>query len=170
MNIQKIILDNFVSKKHSELLKNYFDNNTHLCGGDREEIHKERNLHFHNIDNLEIKHVLLYYQNKLKFFIDHFFCDLVKAWNKPQICRWKINEFMDLHGDNENGIDNMKYSAVIYLNDNYEGGELKFENGELYKLKENSVIFFKSGIQNRHQVLKVIKGLRYTLPLWYEQL
>ena len=29
---------------------------------------------------------------------------------------------------------------------NYEGGELKFENGELYKLKENSVIFFASGI------------------------
>ena len=39
--------------------------------------------------------------------------------------------------------------------------------GKLYKLKENSVIFFMSGVQNRHQVLEIKKGLRYTLPMWY---
>jgi predicted 2-oxoglutarate/Fe(II)-dependent dioxygenase YbiX len=75
---------------------------------------------------------------------------------------------MALHGDNENGVDKMRYSALIYLNDDYEGGELRFENNKIYKLSKNSVIFFQSGIQNRHEVLKITKGLRYTIPLWYQ--
>tara|TARA_R100000231_G_C5296105_1_gene156101 strand:+ start:313 stop:834 length:522 start_codon:yes stop_codon:yes gene_type:complete len=165
---EKVIIDNFVLKQHSDLLKNFYDKNTNLCSDGRDE-HKHRNLHFVNIKDTEIQQILLYYQTKLKFFIDHFFNDCVKAWNDPQICRWKVGESMDLHGDDEDGAgkDSVKYSALTYLNDNYEGGELRFENGKLYKLKENSVIFFMSGVQNRHQVLEIKKGLRYTLPMWY---
>ena len=65
-------------------------------------------------------------------------------------------------------LDKIRYSSLIYINDDYEGGELRFENNKIYKLSKNSVIFFQSGIQNRHEVLKITKGLRYTIPLWYQ--
>ena len=167
MNTQKFIVEKFVEENHSNIFKNFFDNNTHLCSDQRDE-HYHRNIHFTDIKDVKVKDYLTYYQTKLKYFIDHYFSDNVNVWNEPRLCRWSEGESMALHGDNENGVDKMRYSALIYLNDDYEGGELRFENNKIYKLSKNSVIFFQSGIQNRHEVLKITKGLRYTIPLWYQ--
>jgi len=161
------VVTDFVNYNDSRLLREYFDSNQHLCGDIREE-HKHRNIHFKVIKDNVVRDILVFYGQKLQLEIDKVFNTECKPWNDPRLCRWREGESMVLHGDNENGIDLMKYSAIIYLNEDYEGGEIKFEDGDLYKLSENSVIFFESGIQNRHQVLEIKKGKRYTIPLWYQ--
>ena len=163
---KRIVIQNFVDEKHSLLFRDYWDTFSSLCSDNRPE-HSHRNLHFNKIKDIQVRTHLTYYQQKLKFFIDHFFQTKVKPWNDPQICRWRAGEYMGLHGDNENGIDKVDYSAIIYLNDNYDGGSLIFESKETYKVKKNGVIFFESGIHNRHRVSKIIKGYRYTIPLWF---
>ena len=129
---------------------------------------EHRNFHFKVIEDNVVRDTLVFYGQKLQLEINIVFNIECTPWNDPQLCRWSEGESMVLHGDNENGIDLMKYSAIIYLIEDYEGGEIKFEDGDLYKLSENSVIFFESGIQNRHQVLEIKKGKRYTIPLWYQ--
>jgi predicted 2-oxoglutarate/Fe(II)-dependent dioxygenase YbiX len=59
-------------------------------------------------------------------------------------------------------------SSILYLNDDYEGGELYFEGLDLLvKPKANQLIFFPSGAEFRHEVKPVIKGDRYTLASFY---
>ena len=52
------------------------------------------------------------------------------------------------------------YSYVIFLNDNFEGGELIFENIRI-KPKKGQMVYFSR--EEKHYVDNVICGNRYTL-------
>jgi predicted 2-oxoglutarate/Fe(II)-dependent dioxygenase YbiX len=59
-------------------------------------------------------------------------------------------------------------SSILYLNDDYEGGELYFEAFDvLIKPKANQLVFFPSGSEFRHEVRPVLNGNRYTLASFY---
>jgi predicted 2-oxoglutarate/Fe(II)-dependent dioxygenase YbiX len=61
-----------------------------------------------------------------------------------------------------------EYSSILYLNDNYQGGELYFEEIDLLiKPKVNQLVFFPSGSEFRHEVKPVLSGDRYTLASFY---
>jgi hypothetical protein len=61
-----------------------------------------------------------------------------------------------------------EYSSILYLNDDYEGGELYFEELDLLiKPKTNQLVFFPSGSEFRHEVRPVVSGDRYTLASFY---
>ena len=164
----KFVIEEFVLEEHRHMLINYFENNKHLCT-DIRKVHAKRNLHYQDIRSETVKAVLKYYVTKTCYFIDHYFKDKVAPWSEPRICRWTKGETMDLHVDRKGGAptDNMKYSSLIYLNDDYEGGELKFVDGKVFKFKAGTNIIFRSDAYNSHQVLKVKKGKRYTIPSWY---
>lgn len=58
-------------------------------------------------------------------------------------------------------------SAVIYFNDDYNGGELYFPMFDLkYKPSPRDIIVFPSGIPYGHQVMPV-DGIRYAMVTWY---
>ena len=62
-------------------------------------------------------------------------------------------------------------SGVIYLNDDYEGGEIKFPNQNItIKPEAGSVIVFPSYDPYLHHPQKIIKGNKYMVPLfWYKE-
>ena len=61
-----------------------------------------------------------------------------------------------------------EYSSILYLNEDYQGGELYFEELDLLvKPKANQLVFFPSGSEFRHEVRPVISGDRYTLASFY---
>ena len=69
------------------------------------------------------------------------------------------------HRDNHKGAENIDLSGVIYLNDNFTGGELYFpELDHSYTPKSGSLVIFPSPYI--HQINKVISGYRYAIPLW----
>ena len=161
----KVVVEDFVLKNHCSVLIGYFEKNKHLCW-DRSKFHAHRNLPYNTIKNKIIRSVLKYYVTKTCFFIDHYFKDKVGPWDEPRICRWTKGETMGLHTDRTK-VDKMKYSSLIYLTDDYEGGKLKFVNGETFKFKAGTNVFFRSDAYNAHQVLEITKGHRYTIPTWY---
>ena len=57
--------------------------------------------------------------------------------------------------------------AVIYFNDNFEGGEIFFSNYDFYyKPKKGSIIFFPcNDSEYEHGVHPVTSGTRYTMPI-----
>jgi len=161
----KFVIEEFIHEGHRPMLINYFEKNKHLCSDGR-KIHAKRNLHYDSIKSEKIRSILKYYVTKTCYFIDHYFKDKVAPFQEPRICRWTKGETMELHTDRTLR-DQMKYSSLIYLNDDYEGGELKFVNGETFKFKAGTNIIFRSDEYNAHQVLEIKKGRRYTIPSWY---
>jgi Rps23 Pro-64 3,4-dihydroxylase Tpa1-like proline 4-hydroxylase len=60
-------------------------------------------------------------------------------------------------------------SAIIYLNDNYEGGEIHFSDFDLtIKPKFNTLVLFPGNKYYSHKVLKITGGERYTMPIWFK--
>ena len=62
------------------------------------------------------------------------------------------------------------WSAIFYINDDYEGGEIEFPLKKFtYKPKSNSLVVFPSTSEYLHGVKEVTKGTRYTVAIWYTQ-
>ena len=76
-----------------------------------------------------------------------------------------MGRHFDLHPHEEN---ETILSAVIYLNDDYEGGELYFDQQDIkIKPKAGSVIFFPSTEDFTHTSLVVTKGQKEAIPLFF---
>jgi hypothetical protein len=80
----------------------------------------------------------------------------------------------DSTGNNgeDNGTSARKFSSLIYLNDQFSGGNLLFPNQELEVVpKPNTLVIFPSGFDYLHGVKQVTGGIRYSiLEFWtYEE-
>ena len=56
-------------------------------------------------------------------------------------------------------------TSITFLNDDYKGGELYFEDGLTILPKSGRTVYF-DGRANKHGV-KQISGNRFTLAIWY---
>ena len=81
--------------------------------------------------------------------------------NYFQIVKWPAGESQAPHRD----FDYQCYSSIIYLNDNFKGGETVID-GTVLKPKQGLMILF-DGDKKTHSVNKIKKGTRYTIPCWY---
>jgi predicted 2-oxoglutarate/Fe(II)-dependent dioxygenase YbiX len=58
-------------------------------------------------------------------------------------------------------------SAIYYLNETFEGGEIAFDReGLTIKPRRGLLLAFPSGAAHVHEVLPVKNGVRYTMPIW----
>ena len=61
-------------------------------------------------------------------------------------------------------------SAIYYLNDTFEGGEIVFDReGILVKPRRGLLLAFPSDGDHVHEVLPVRSGVRYTMPIWFSK-
>jgi predicted 2-oxoglutarate/Fe(II)-dependent dioxygenase YbiX len=78
------------------------------------------------------------------------------------IHRFRVGDTLAAHRDNVDQDFANIYGVVVYLNDEFEGGEIDYpELGFRLKPKANSLLLHHAGLL--HQVLEVTKGVRYTL-------
>jgi hypothetical protein len=82
--------------------------------------------------------------------------------NNCEIVEWPKNSHHPPHYDSINDI----FSSIIYLNDNFEGGETYFSDSKIIKPKKGSCLTF-SNSKYRHSVNKINTGTRYTLSCWF---
>jgi PKHD-type hydroxylase len=93
-----------------------------------------------------------------------------------QLGRYGVGGHYDFHTDNlgfdiikrEGNITNgktRKISMVLWLNEDFEGGEFEFYNGVPKKPTKGTILFFPSWIP--HKVHPVTKGTRYSLVTWF---
>jgi hypothetical protein len=68
----------------------------------------------------------------------------------------------------DNGTSHRSFSCLLYLNDNFDGGELWFPNQNfLFKPKANTAVFFPSTFEYSHGVKSLNKGIRYTITTFW---
>jgi len=59
-------------------------------------------------------------------------------------------------------------SAIFYLNDEIDGGEIFFERTQLTVRPQRGLLLaFPSDAEHVHEVLPVRSGARYTMPIWF---
>jgi len=90
-------------------------------------------------------------------------CEFKEHFDDP------IRAFRNRNGTiSEESAVKRQISGIILLNDNFEGGELKFYK-QKYKpeIKKGTCLLFPSNTLFPHRVTPVIKGTRYSVVSWF---
>jgi len=89
--------------------------------------------------------------------------------------KWEPGAFARLHSDNtdEEGnfgaFERSRYAAFLYLNDNFEGGLLRFPTRDVeIAPKTGMLAAFNGSFENMHEVTLITKGVRYTLGSFWD--
>lgn len=89
----------------------------------------------------------------------------------PSIVRWRVGDHQAPHADKQevdgspNPYPENDIASLVYLNDDYEGGEIYFPNqGLSFKPSAGSLVFFPGDVNYLHGVTAVERGTRYTMP------
>jgi hypothetical protein len=89
--------------------------------------------------------------------------------------KWEPGAYATTHSDNTDmegnsgPFERSRYAAFIYLNDNFEGGLLKFPKQDLtIEPKTGLLAVFAGGFKNVHEVTMITKGIRYTLGSFWD--
>ena len=137
------------------------------------EIHKKLLMHRGKIHNeTEVLNVMymMACDNEDDIFVKYIYgkiTDHIKAIDKGsfinyfEVVKWKEGLSMSKHFD----FDFHAWTSVIYLNDDYKGGETVVGDKEVVPLKRKIVTF--QGVSVLHWVNTILKGDRYTVPVWY---
>ena len=107
--------------------------------------------------------VIKKYSNKFPLFSVQHTTDF-------RINRYPVGGFMSSHVDNIHHSHGQQYgypqvSALLYLNDNYEGGEF-YVAGKRVIPPQGSAIIFPSNFMFPHEAKVVTKGIRWSIVTW----
>lgn len=89
--------------------------------------------------------------------------------------KWEPGAYARLHSDNtdEHGnsgpFERSRYAAFLYLNENFEGGLLRFPSHDISIPPRTGLLAaFAGGHKNMHEVSLITKGIRYTLGSFWD--
>ena len=89
--------------------------------------------------------------------------------------KWEPGAFAPMHSDNTSNegtygaFTRSRYAAFLYLNDDFEGGELSFPEHDLTILPKTGMLAaFHGGHSNMHEVKVVKKSNRYTIGSFFD--
>ncbi len=137
------------------------------------EFFNNHSVPYHSVDNLQIKKIM----NKFRF--DATMQTIVSFKEKlypeyTDLVYWPVGRDMAVHSDAfyPDGSPG-KYpwrwcGGVLYLNDNYEGGETYFPNFNVkIKPEMGKLALFSSDLEHKHGVTEILKADRFTMPIWF---
>tara|TARA_B100000945_G_scaffold156018_1_gene125098 strand:+ start:2029 stop:2592 length:564 start_codon:yes stop_codon:yes gene_type:complete len=82
------------------------------------------------------------------------------------LLRYKTGDYVKKHVDTSSD-QHRTLSCSLILNDDYQGGEISFFDGEVKpNLKKGDLLIFPSSFTYPHQVLPVTSGTRYSIITW----
>lgn len=138
-----------------------------------EDSWSEKFIHLNTITDKNIKNIISKIANDVKIVVEHTENVLVSI-ETCQLVRWRKGDKLDPpHADCEHldgsphPYPNRHYSALVYLNSNYTGGQIFFPNQNLMpETKPGTLIQFKGTAEYLHGVTEVTDGERYTIVMF----
>ena len=141
---------------------------------------KQQIIHFLDSQN-ETRYTFKSYMNLVRFLVQqliHNHFGEIHFPDNTELTRWETGRSMGVHSDNswpdgsqtDHPTSFRTWSAIYYINDLYEGGEIYFPRLDWsWKPEANTVLIFPSDNRFLHGVTEVTKGERYTIAMWYTQ-
>ena len=149
------------AKKHSELFSNYGNGEQEFTVHTYNEI---QGVDSDLLDTIQETALMVYsfvlnnYQSKFDHFIDE----------KTHIAKFVEGKGMHEHFDASRPND---IATLIYLNNDYEGGDIYFPKYEMsFKPEPGDLLCFPDNPDFVHGVKPIIKGTRFTLPRWFTRI
>ena len=110
------------------------------------------------------------FENTCRRYSEEFPLFSVQRMTDFRINRYSEGGFMSSHVDNIHHSHGQKYgypqvSVLLYLNDDYKGGEF-FVAEHQYLPKKGSAIVFPSNFMYPHEATAVTKGTRWSIITW----
>ena len=139
-----ICLDNYLSKELCDSYINFYNSNL-----DR-------------VYEYEDSYPIILQSNEL-----HLIQNIIKDFNinykldKVEIIKRENDSIMNDHIDYGD-----KLSFILYLNDDYDGGETLIENKTIIEPKTGRILLFTNG-NTMHRVNKVLNGTRFVMIGWF---
>ena len=131
------VIENFISSKEADYFINFhkknFNLNNHFCIKHRETEVIQCGLVSNNAKIKKMNNILNKFVKKInkKYEINYF-----------QIVKWPTYEFQPKHVD----FDIHPYTSILYLNDDFEGGETYYEDGTLFSPITGRILYFNGNI------------------------
>jgi predicted 2-oxoglutarate/Fe(II)-dependent dioxygenase YbiX len=105
-----------------------------------------------------------------------FYKRQLKSLETPHILRYRVNSYYRPHADSDQlnpdthrweKIHDRDLSLLIYLDDDYEGGELAFPNFD-FRLRPHAgmLVIFPSDCRYLHGAMPVTRGIRHAIVSW----
>jgi predicted 2-oxoglutarate/Fe(II)-dependent dioxygenase YbiX len=165
-----VIKENFIDEKHLNKIITYCNSITEWetksqLGTD--SLHTWEKL---SSGSSEVFEILQECVNNVQREVEYKFGRFLES-TKPGIRKWNPGEHQGVHADGETAAGwpgynyIVDYGSILYLNDDYEGGELFFPKYNIHiKPKPGTLIFFPSTNMYAHGVTEVTDGVRFTSP------
>lgn len=125
--------------------------------------------HWANFLNFTIKNFMNEYINQKN--LRNFLGQIIHC-NQIELLKYEEGNFYKPHVDGGLGF-NRTLSSILFLNNDYEGGELSFQNIQTdkeekinIKGKPGDLVIWPSNFHYPHGVMPVLKGRRYTVVAW----
>ena len=168
-----IEIDNYLSKSDCEYLLDFAKNSTAWSdGGD--SFWDNRIIHLASIPDNKVndiyKKVLRDIQNIIikEYRVNQIYPDTI------QIVKWNMGDSQDPHSDSINidGTEHVtpwrNFGSIIYLNDDYLGGETFYPNQNLeITPKSGKMVIHPADLIFIHGVKEIMRGERYTMPSFW---
>ena len=170
--------EHFLSDADCNLIINYTERNLHLFDENSSQganFWSKRVINYHRVSDAAVRAILI---GNNKNVADKIRNRLPQ--DKPvyadtlQIVRWFKGYELTPHADKENPDGRphpfpwRDFGSVVYLNDDYIGGEIHFPNKNFQiKPKKGMLAIFPGTVEFLHGVREVTDGVRYTLPSFF---
>lgn len=133
----------------------------------------KKNIEFSSIPHFDLDMVRLIQDRVKLVFTQEYLKDPTATNGYVQmnnIHRFMPGDAMMEHSDRgpkEHGNSDISHGFVLYLNDDYEGGEIHYPQlGVELKLSAGSLVVHPSDVAHTHGVNSVLSGKRYTLTMF----
>lgn len=158
---------NFVPGEICEKLKYFLTNHLHLTRKDQVDKWKGRVIPYSKIEDRDIRRMIT--------IVGALACDEIKQFfsldrlyvHESELVLWRMGDFSQPHQHVAAGREICTYNAVIYLNEDYQGGEIFFpELNKEIKPEKGAIVAFH-GREVLHGVKEVKNNIRCSMNLWF---
>lgn len=186
------VIHNFISKEESESLKQYeiylTENNLWDVGDEKGDPYKlwsnrfigafklqDERFGFGKKQDLHIFDMLINIRKRIKNkIIEEYNLEKPIYADSLNLIRWMKGWVQPAHSDYENfgGQEHVynwrQIGCVLYLNEDFVGGELIFpQHGVQLPIKEGMLGFFPGDVNHAHGVNRILDGTRYTISMFW---
>jgi len=167
----------FLTNGECNAIIDYTEKNLELfdTSGQTNGFWSKRVIDYHRVTDPAIRYLLIQLSLDVGFVVQNLALDKRKLVpDTLQIVRWMRGYELHPHADRENpngtphNFPWRDFASVIYLNDNFPGGEIHWPNKNIeWKPEKGSLAVFPGTLEFLHGVREVPEGVRYTIASFY---